>query len=395
MAVSSNALRPEPLALPALGGPNVPADAPRFEVERRPEAIVVRGKLAMRDAGAFWARLEGMTQKAGRRLDIDISQVERLDGSIVSLLAEKRAALSAEGVECEILGAGSDALLLLRLYGALDPPVRRKRRVPEGLIHHVGRATAEAALEARDIIAFVGEGCAAAMRAIRMPRTVNAREIIPLIERAGADAVPIVLLINFLVGFVMGFQSAKQLQSYGADLFVADIVGLGVTRELAPLMTAIILCGRTGAAFTAELGTMKVSEEIDALRAMGFSPMAYLVFPRLIALVVVVPALTVLGDAVGILGGAVVASSSLNIGMAAYMSRIGDVVHGWDVLMGLIKSVAYAGAIGLVACQRGLATSGGAEGVGKSTTKTVVTCLFLLIILDALLTVVFRALVPS
>ncbi|NUO54649.1 MAG: MlaE family lipid ABC transporter permease subunit [Polyangiaceae bacterium] len=386
--MASNALRSDPLALHAFGDER--AEKPSFDLERRPEVIVLRGRLAISDAGKLWRRLETLTSGASGRLDIDVAGVAELDGSIVSILTEWRTALSERGVACEIIGARGAALELLRLYGGLDTPAPRKQDEPDGFFSSIGRAAADVLDEARDIVSFVGEGTAATFRALRTPRMVNRSAIIPLIERAGADAIPIVLLLNFLVGFVMGFQSARQLETYGATIFVADIVGLSVTRELAPLMTAIIVCGRTGAAFTAELATMKVSEEIDALRAMGFSPMAYLVFPRLLSLLIVVPALTVLGNAVGVLGGMVVATMTLGIGPMAYLNEIRDSVHAWDVLSGIIKSFVYAGAIGLVACQRGLSTSGGAEGVGRSTTRTVVTCLFFLVVIDALMTVIFR-----
>ncbi len=386
--MASNALRSAPLALHAFGDER--AEAQGFELERRPGLIVLRGRLAIGDAGRLWSRLEAAMKGATDRLDIDVSGVVELDGSIVSVLAECRSVLTERGIPCEIVGARGAALELFRLYGGLDEPAPREPREREGFFFHIGKATADVLAEARDIVAFVGEGAVTTVRALRAPSIVKRGAVVPLIERAGADAVPIVLLLNFLVGFVMGFQSARQLEKYGASIFVADIVGLSVTRELAPLMTAIIVCGRTGAAFTAELATMKVSDEIDALRAMGFSPMAYLVFPRLLSLLLIVPALTVLGDAVGVLGGMVVATTVLGIGPIAYLNETRDAIHAWDILSGIIKSFAYAGAIGLVACQRGLATSGGAEGVGRSTTRTVVTCLFLLIVIDALLTVAFR-----
>jgi len=198
------------------------------------------------------------------------------------------------------------------------------------------------------------------------------------------------VLINFLVGFVMGFQSARQLQTYGADIFVADIVGLAVTRELAPLMTAIIVCGRSGAGIAAELGTMKVSEELDALRAMGFGPMRYLVFPRVLALFLVVPLLTVVADFFGVLGGMTVARYNLQISATAYLAETRTAILPWDVAGGLIKAVCYALAIALIACQQGFATSGGAAGVGRRTTSTVVIGLFVIVLIDASLTVVFR-----
>ncbi|MDF2698352.1 MAG: ABC-type transport system involved in resistance to organic solvent, permease component [Labilithrix sp.] len=227
---------------------------------------------------------------------------------------------------------------------------------------------------------------------VRQPRSGHWKEVPPLIERTGADALPIVVLINFLMGFVMAYQSARQLKLYGANLYVADLVGISVTRELAPLMTAIIVCGRSGAAFAAEIGSMKVSEEVDALRTLGLRPFAWLGVPRVLALLVVLPALTIIGDIVGVLGGLFVAVTSLNVSARGYFIETTIAVQMWDVQHGLIKSVAFALAIALIACQQGFAASGGAEGVGRRTTSTIVTSLFALVILDALLTVTFRLL---
>src|SRR5581483_2143691 len=187
------------------------------------------------------------------------------------------------------------------------------------------------------------------------------------------------------------FQAAVQLKQFGANIFVADLVGLSITRELAPLMTAIIVAGRSGAAFSAELGTMKVSEEIDALRTLGLDPYLFLVFPRVLALVVVLPLLTILADAVGILGGLLVALLGLDLTANAYVVETQKALHLWDVSSGLLKSLVFGLQIGLIACQRGLATRGGAEGVGRATTSAVVTSLFALVVTDAIFTMLFNA----
>jgi phospholipid/cholesterol/gamma-HCH transport system permease protein len=225
---------------------------------------------------------------------------------------------------------------------------------------------------------------------LREPKTANAKEVPRLIEAHGADAVPIVVLINFLVGFVMAFQGAVQLKQFGANLFVADLVGLSTTRELGPLMTAIIVAGRSGASIAAELGTMKVSEELDALRTLGFGPVRYLVLPRAAALLVALPILTLLADLVAILGGAVVGAVTLDLPLSAYLIETQKAVSLWSVGQGLVKSEVFALAIALIACQQGFATSGGAEGVGKRTTSSVVTILFTLILVDAAFTVFFH-----
>jgi phospholipid/cholesterol/gamma-HCH transport system permease protein len=188
----------------------------------------------------------------------------------------------------------------------------------------------------------------------------------------------------------MSFQAAVQLRLFGANILVADLIGISVARELGPLMTAILVSGRSGAAFAAELGFMQVNGEIDALRTMGFGPMRYLVVPRTLALIVVLPLLTVLADLAGMAGGLVVGVWNLDLSVRGYLFQTARVVSVWDITSGLIKSVVFGLAISLVACQQGLATSGGAEDVGRRTTSAVVVSLFALILIDAAATVLFR-----
>jgi len=198
-------------------------------------------------------------------------------------------------------------------------------------------------------------------------------------------------VINFLVGLVTAFQAAVQLKQFGANIFVADLVGLSVTRELTPLMTAIIVAGRSGAAFSAELGTMRVSEEIDALRTLGLDPYGFLVLPRIITLVLVLPLLTILADVIAITGGLLVAMLGLDITANAYLIETRKAVELWDVFSGCLKTMCFGLSIALIACQRGLATRGGAEGVGRATTSAVVMSLFAIVVVDAIFTVLFNA----
>jgi len=355
------------------------------------ERLVLEGELLMRDASAIWRSLRSATDRANGALAIDVSKATAIDGGIVSLLVALRSDLSARGVRADIVGAPDRLRPLFELYEADAPPRRPHKRRPESAIAQIGGATVAFAREARAVVAFFGQMVVAVVGLVRQPRSGHWKEIPPLMEKTGADAVPIVVLINFLVGFVMAYQSAKQLKMFGANIFVADLVGISVTRELAPLMTAIIVCGRSGAAFAAEIGSMKVSEEIDALRTLGLRPFSWLVVPRVLALLVVLPALTVLADFVGVLGGIFVGITSLDLTFQGYVVETQKSVELWDVQHGLLKSVAFALAIALIACQQGFAASGGAEGVGKRTTATVVTSLFVIVVIDALFTVVFRA----
>lgn len=365
-----------------------------FEQQRQAQGVAVRlrGRFSFRDVVTTWNKLEVLVDREtqpGVQMHLDVSQVESIDGGTMALLVHLRSKLQARGVDCEFLGAAGTVAEMVRLYGGDVDPTPRKRRRPEGQLAQIGRVTSEVLDDGKNVLAFFGDMVLGTLGLLREPRTGNWKEVIPLAERCGADAVPIVLLINFLVGFVMAFQSAIQLRQFGANIYVADLIGLSVTKELGPLMTGIIVAGRSGAAFAAELGTMKVSEEIDALRTVGFGPMRYLVLPRALALIVVMPLLTIMADAVAIVGGMLVGRLSLDLTFEAYLRETQQVVGLWDVGQGLVKSVVFALAIALISCQQGFATTGGAEGVGKRTTASVVTILFSLILIDAAFTIFF------
>jgi phospholipid/cholesterol/gamma-HCH transport system permease protein len=207
--------------------------------------------------------------------------------------------------------------------------------------------------------------------------------------RAGVDSLPLVALICFLVGMIMALQSAYQLRQLGAMDLVAGLVAVSMTRELAPLLTAIVVTGRFGSAIAAELGTMKVTQEIDALQVMGLHPVSFLVVPRLVALVVTLPCLAIFADVIGILGGQVVAVGALGIGPDRYVALTLDSLVLQDVHTGLIKAAAFGAIIGLVGCHEGLKTSGGAEEVGRSTTSAVVRSIVLVIATDLFATALF------
>ena len=345
----------------------------------------------MEDAGAFWSELRAAARDVDR-LALDISEVKALDGNIAALIGAVRTDLAAKGVALDIVHVPDHLQPLVELYGGKGkPPPPEKKRKPQSAVAQVGDATYRYFQELKGVLSFFGEMVLAAGALVRHPRTGHLKEVPPLTERTGADAVPIVALINFLVGFVMAYQAAKQLKMFGANIYVADLVGLSITRELGPIMTAIVVCGRSGAAFAAEIGTMKVGEEVDALRTFGLRPFGWLVVPRVLSLLIVVPILTLLADVVGIAGGVFVGVTSLDLTTRGYLIETQKSVELWDVEYGLIKSVAFALIIGLIACQQGFSTSGGAEGVGRRTTSTVVTSLFALVLFDALYTVIMQA----
>jgi phospholipid/cholesterol/gamma-HCH transport system permease protein len=372
------------------------ADTSGFQVDRIDlasdrSALRFVGELRFRNCFGAWDEVRRLLAPTPRHLDFDVSELEGLDGGATALLLELRAEAAAAGSEAEIVGATGRVQSMLELYGA--HPKRPSLQAPPakvGILEQIGRETRGLVNES-NVLDFIGDSFVAGAQVARTPARINWADVPRLMERAGADGIPIVLMINFLVGLVTAFQAAIQLQQFGANIFVADLVGLSVTRELAPLMTAIIIAGRSGAAFSAELGTMRVSEEIDALRTLGLDPYQFLVFPRVIALTVVSPLLTILADVIGIAGGLLVAMFTLDLTFHAYLAETEKALDLFDVFSGLLKSGVFGLAIALIACQRGLATHGGAEGVGRSTTSAVVTSLFAIVVADAIFTVIFHA----
>ncbi|HET7506085.1 MAG TPA: MlaE family lipid ABC transporter permease subunit [Kofleriaceae bacterium] len=365
---------------------------PAWHIARRDDRLELAGELRFADATPIWRTLRANTVRvgAGSALDLAIDGATAIDGAIMSLLVEARASLLTRGVRCEIVGASEQVGSLVHLYHGDEPPVSPAPHPRERGLARLGAVVERALAQAGRLVAFWGELVASIGTIVRRPATASWRAVPALVARAGTDGIPIVLVLNFLVGFVMAFQTARQLKLFGANIYAADIVGLSVTRELAPLMTAIIICGRSGAAFAAELGTMRVSDEIDALRTMGFAPVPYLVVPRILALAIVAPILTLLGDVVGVLGGAFVGSTSLEITPAGFLAELRTALLVSDLWTGLVKSVAFGVAIGFIGCQQGLSTRGAASGVGRGTTVTVVYCLFTIVLIDTLFTVVYR-----
>ncbi|HVZ34371.1 MAG TPA: MlaE family lipid ABC transporter permease subunit [Polyangiaceae bacterium] len=355
--------------------------------------LALAGRITIDEAPALWKSVSELLDRALRFVSvrIDLNGVDTIDGACLALLVHLQVELKRRGVNCTLDGGSPEVRRLIALYSRRRGR-RYLRRRPRSLLEQVGEATADYFAAVVAGFDFLGQVVLAVVAAIKNPRALNFHEIAFTMERAGADAVPIVVLINFLIGFVMSYQSAVQLRQFGANIYVADLVGVAMTRELGPLMTAIIVCGRSGAAFAAELGTMKVSEEVDALRTLGILPTTYLVLPRLFGLVLVAPLLTLMADGLGIFGGLLVAEGRLDVTPRAFLTQLHQAVKPGDLISGLVKSMVFATAIALIACQQGLATSGGAEGVGRRTTGAVVTILFVLILLDAVFTVVFGVL---
>lgn len=243
--------------------------------------------------------------------------------------------------------------------------------------------------QAVGMLSFVGEAAMAALRQVRQPSRIRLRPVLHNIQGAGYEALPIVGLLSFLMGVVVSYQGAEQLARYGASIFVADLVGLSMLREMGPLLTAIIVAGRSGSAFTAQIGTMKVTEEIDAMRTIGIAPMELLVLPKILALLVAVPLLTIYADIMGVAGGMIMAKTQLGISFEDFLDRFDNAVKLSSYLVGIGKSLMFATIVALVGCFQGFRVSSSADSVGRQTTVSVVQAIFLVIVVDAVFSVIF------
>lgn len=272
----------------------------------------------------------------------------------------------------------------LKMAGVLEP------RSEPSVVEQIGEGAEKFYRNARDIFIFIGDVTVAMLQDLRRPSALRWDGFWKLVERSGADAVPISLVLSFLMGAILAFQAAIQLRKFGANIFVADLVSVAISLEMGPLMTAMIVSGRSGAAFAAQIGTMQVTEEVDALRVMGIDPIRYLISPRVLAVALVLPCLTLFADLVGVLGGALVASFSLDITPAAFFSQVKKVLEVSDVAKGLVKSFFFGIEIALIGCLRGFQVRGGAESVGHATTSAVVTSIFVLTVTDAIFSVLFH-----
>jgi phospholipid/cholesterol/gamma-HCH transport system permease protein len=352
--------------------------------------LSLSGRLDTKTTGALWREsvpLVGRTAPA--RLILEGSGITYCDGAGVALLLELRQLQTAGGRGFQCRGLPDEVNRLLALYGERPmAPLPPGEDLSLSIVEGIGHASVGIWIAFRTLVGFVGELAVALRQAARHPRLVRWRDAWLTAERAGVDALPIIGLLGFLLGLIMAFQSAIPMRQFGAEIYVANLIGLSMLRELGPLLTAIILAGRSGSAFSAEIGTMRVKEEVDALVTMGLEPVRFLVVPRVIAAVVITPVLAVFADLFGLIGGAVV-MRSLGFPLVTYVTQIQASVMPRDMIGGLVKSVVFGLVVAAIGCLRGLQTRTGASAVGDSATNAVVSGLVLITIVDGLFAVVF------
>jgi len=369
---------------------------PAAITQSTPQALALSGAWTARGVGAIERRLKALPAAAGMAMVVDGARIEALDTAGAWVLQKLLHRLRSEGCGVTLRNLNPKFAKLLDLVGQQIGDqagvLPRHAATPASMPETVGRAAANTIIQAVALLSFVGECAHALAGCIAHPARFRWRPILYNIRRAGFDALPIVGLLSFLLGIVVAYQGADQLRRYGANIFVADLVGLSMLREFAPLITAIIIAGRSGSAYAAQIGTMSVTEEIDAMRTLGIAPIDLLVLPKIFALLIALPLLTVFADLLGVFGGMLMAQSQLGVGFGDFLDRFVKAVSVSAYLIGIGKAPVFAAIIAVVGCFQGFRTHGGADGVGRQTTRSVVQSIFLVIVADALFSVAFSRL---
>lgn len=369
---------------------NTSAGDVTFESAGDGRMIRFAGPLLVTDLGALSAGLKGL-EGAGP-VTLDLSRAGAMDTAGAWLIVTLRRRLAAEGVETRLEGASDKQALILETVDKALPeeaPPAPSGRGFMAWVARIGERTAGAFVVTREMTSFAGEIIACFVLTLVRPWRLRVTALVHHMQDVGLNAIPIVALMAFLIGVVLGFMGAVQLRQFGAEVFVVDLISITVLRELGVLMTAIIVAGRTGSAYTAAIGSMKLREEIDAMRTLSLDPMENLVLPRILALVVMLPLLTFIANMAGLVGGATMAWAQLGISPPLFAARLTEAGDKWNFLVGMIKAPFFAVIIGLVGCYMGMKVEKSAESLGEKTSDSVVMAIFFVIMIDAFFAIYF------
>jgi phospholipid/cholesterol/gamma-HCH transport system permease protein len=338
------------------------------------------------------ADIQGQVASTGisRGVAFDSRELTSWDSSVVTFLVEVSELCQQRGIPLDRQGLPIGVQKLLALAEAVPERKGARREVTEAsFLERIGTSTLGLAGSSKEMLAFLGDMTVTFLALLRMKAHYRPSDLFLLIQQCGAQALPIVTLISFLVGVILAFVGAVQLKQFGAQIYVADLVGIAMMREMGAMMTGIIMAGRTGAAFAAQLGTMKVTQEVDALTTAGFSPLEFLVLPRVIALILMMPLLCLYSDFVGVLGGAVIGVGMLDLSWITYFQETVNAITLTDILGGVFKSSVYGVLIALSGCLRGLQCGNSSSAVGDAATSAVVTGIVAIVVACGSFAVVF------
>jgi phospholipid/cholesterol/gamma-HCH transport system permease protein len=363
--------------------------------EREPGDVIlfISGRIAIDELNQFMTDAKSILgNKTMQKLEVKLGGVTYLDSAgalALFQLEEEHAARSIPVTFHDVTDEIKGILNLLDRKAHQIPPLVPKRKTPN-ILEQIGETTRLLLNDFYQVVSFIGEMLVALIHSLLKPRSVRWNDVLFYMKSAGADGLPIVGLISLLMGLIMAFMSSLQLRQFGANIYVASLVAIAMVKELGPIMTAILVAGRSGSAFAAEIGTMIVNDEVNALKTMGFEPTRFLAVPKVLAAVFVVPLLTIYADFFAILGGLVVGVVGLDLTAYTYIQQSRNSIQVFDIVSSLIKSVVFAVLIAGIGCQRGFQVRGGAESVGTSTTSAVVSAIFLIIVTDSAFAIILH-----
>jgi phospholipid/cholesterol/gamma-HCH transport system permease protein len=361
------------------------------EKEKGEMLVQLNGSIDLKTSASILKQLHSeIKAKPPSSLTINLDQVSYFDDFGALLLFELRNEMTTQNGSFKIINVPDKVQEILSLvnFDSHDECFLVEKRRSENVIVQLGDSTLKEAYNIKFLISFVGSVFLSFIHVFRHPKSLRIDDIVVNMEKTGVNALPIVGLISLLLGLVMAFTSALQLRQFGANIYVAALVTLAMVSELGPIITAIIVAGRSGSAFAAEIGTMKISEEIDALVTMGFDPTLFLAIPRIVASIIVVPLLTLFSNIFSIAGGLIVGVTMLDLTASAYISKTIETLTFFEVTWGMGKSVVFAFLVSWIGCLRGFQTRGGADAVGNAATSAVVSGIFLIILFDSVFAVI-------
>lgn len=354
--------------------------------------LAASGAWTIHSAEFLHTEISRLNMQGASKSVVDLSGVHELDTAGAMLVKRLRTMVGQADIPFEIVGIQEDhARLINRVAAQSDvEPVEEPSYHPLiAMVERVGRASCATYREALDLLHFLGVTTVASMRGLANPKRIRFIPVLSHIERVGLNALPIVGLLAFLIGIVLAYQGADQLRQFGADIFTVDLLGISILREMGVLMTAIVIAGRSGSAFAAQIGTMQVNQEVDAMRTLGLDPIDMLVLPRVIALLISLPLLTVYADVMGLIGGGLMVIVTLDVSFLQFLERLQNSVSISSYWVGIVKAPVFGLLIALTGCREGLKVTGSAESVGTHTTRAVVISIFLVIVADAFFSILF------
>lgn len=364
----------------------------RISSEKKGKHLFVRleGKFGLKNLNNFVDAIKTLVQdKKPQKINIDFSDISYLDSAAALAIIQIQKFFTAKNIECSFVnltGEVNRIFSVIHERALIKDPFKTKTK-PDFFLIQLGDAFINIIRDFIDVVEFVGELLFSLFYTISRPWTLRVKDVLFYMKRAGVDGLPIVGLISVLIGLIIAFMSFLQLKQVGANIYVPSLVSFAMVKELGPIMTAILVAGRSGSAFAAEIGTMVVNEEVDALKIMGFDPVRFLAVPKVLAAMIVVPILTIYSDFFGVLGGLIVGVTGLDLTVNTYLTQSIKTITVFDIITSLIKATVFAALIAGIGCQRGFKVRSGAQDVGKFTTSAVVSAIFLIVVADSIFAV--------